>query len=227
MHMKRFFQLSSIGFAITLAPFIASAHEHQTFRIGDKEYDFTIGSLNEPVTVDDKAGVELNIWEAASGSFAGGPVTGLEETLKVEVQADGRKKIMDLTPAWGEEGSYHAVFFPTVATEYSYRLIGTINDIPVDLTFTCHGGGHVMHGGEEDNAEVEITENITRIHRTGSFSCPKEKEALGFPAEAASLDSLNDSASMGAMLGLAGLIAGLAGLTAGITALMRSRKPLS
>ena len=37
----------------------ALAHQSQLFTIGDKDYLFEVGSLNEPVFVDDKSGVEF------------------------------------------------------------------------------------------------------------------------------------------------------------------------
>lgn len=216
--MTHSFKLSAaIGFALTLSPALALAHEHQIFEIGDKTYDITIGSLNEPVTVDDKAGVELSIWQLAGSGSLDVAVTGLETTLKVEVQADGQKKIMDLAAAWGEEGSYHAVFYPTVATEYSYRLFGTLNTVPVDLTFTCNPGGHVMSGGDENTTHLKISDQITRIEQRGSFSCPQDKIVQGFPVQASTLAGLSSKVNTA-------MAFGITGLALGIVALIRSGK---
>jgi hypothetical protein len=38
---------------------VAFAHQRQLFTIGDKDYLFVVGSLNEPIFVDDKSGVEF------------------------------------------------------------------------------------------------------------------------------------------------------------------------
>jgi len=46
--------------AVLLMP-VAFAHEHQIYEINGKIYEFTMGSLNEPVAVDDKTGVDLRI----------------------------------------------------------------------------------------------------------------------------------------------------------------------
>ena len=40
---------------------LAWGHEHDTFKIGDRYYLFTIGSLNEPFVVDDTSGVDLRV----------------------------------------------------------------------------------------------------------------------------------------------------------------------
>jgi len=208
-------KILSIGFVLSLlAPVAVSAHEHQTFEIGNKTYDFTIGSQNEPVSVDDKSGVELSIWTAGEGGVA---VDGLEKTLKVELQADGQKKMMDLSATWGEPGGYYATFYPTVETSYSYRVVGTMNDVPVDLLFTCSPAGHEMHVTEPDTSRVKISENVTRTNKGGRFGCPKAKDILGFPAKATTLRSLEKRANFS-------LLIGLVGLALGATAMVRTGK---
>ena len=89
----------------SLAPF-ASAHERDTFKIGDKYYLLTVGSLNEPFVVDNISGVDLRVSQVAGpgGNGAsketgkGTPVTGLEQTLKVELAAGDKKETLSLRP---------------------------------------------------------------------------------------------------------------------------------
>ena len=38
---------------------VAFAHQRQLFTIGDKDYLFVVGSIGEPLYVDQKSGVEL------------------------------------------------------------------------------------------------------------------------------------------------------------------------
>lgn len=205
-------KLLPVAFALSLlTPIAASAHEHQTFEIGTKTYDFTIGSQNEPVIVDDKSGVELSIWTAGSGAAA---VDGLAETLKVELQADGQKKEMPLSATWGEPGGYYATFYPTAETSYSYRVFGTIDNVPVDVTFTCSPAGHEMHAVDEDDSRVKISETVTRIKKTGRFGCPKPKGELGFPNEAVTLRSLNKKATAAFTFGILGMVFGIIGMGA-------------
>ena len=70
---------------LSLAP-SASAHERDTFKIGNKYYVITVGSLNEPFVVDSMSGVDLRVSEVAgpggSAKDKGTPVTGLEQTLQ-------------------------------------------------------------------------------------------------------------------------------------------------
>jgi hypothetical protein len=42
----------------------AFAHERQLYTIGGQDYLIVIGSLNEPIIVDDKSGVDLRVLTA-------------------------------------------------------------------------------------------------------------------------------------------------------------------
>jgi len=223
--MKNVFSLAFLG--MLLSPVAAMAHETQQFQIGDETYTIVIGSRNEPTAVDDKAGVELTVTQgtvvhddtnAAPGHQDPtiGPVSGLEKTLKVEVSAGDQKKTFDLSPTWGKPGSYEAVFIPTVQTTYTYRLLGTINGVTVDLPFMCNPAGHPQTA--EDTARVEVSQNVTRILKRGAFGCPTAKEALGFPEPAPSLRSLSGSS------GGTGTALGIVALVFSIIALGRTRK---
>ena len=189
-------------------PLMASAHQHATFSIGGTEYEFVIGSLNEPVAVDDKTGVDFRVsmvgheeMAANDHHAAGGAVAGLEETLKVELIAGEKKKVLDLSPVYNTPGSYSAAFYPTVATTISYRFFGTINKVPVDLTFTCRAeGADAANEGEKD-----LGGGVIQKSKTGGFGCFAEKESLGFPEESASLKELSDSASTARTYGTTGL----------------------
>lgn len=185
---------------LLLLPLVASAHEHQTFEINGITYTFGIGSSNEPVVVDDKSGVELQIQKAGilaghedhhAGETLGG-VEGLEKTLKVELISGSSRTTMDLEPVWSAPGSYHATFYPTVATQLSYRIFGTIDEIPVDLLFTCIPR-HDMEGETVDTTRTEISPGVVRVEKRGGFGCPMEKSALGFPEAAATLEETKNS----------------------------------
>ena len=62
---------------------------------------------------------------------------GLEKTLKFEISAGDKKKILEIEPAFNDPGHYEAVFYPTIETTYNYRLFGTINNITLSLDFRC------------------------------------------------------------------------------------------
>ena len=76
----------------------------------------------------------------------------------------------------------------------SYRIFGTIENAPVDLSFTCHAGAHVM-GGAEDRTSKDMGGGVTRVMQAGMCSCPMEKAELGFPKQSAGIADLEKTAS--------------------------------
>jgi hypothetical protein len=132
--------LSSIGIVMQN---VAFAHQRQLFTIGDKDYLFVVGSLGEPLYVDQKSGVDFSaFWPDPSdpvNSRANGsrPIEGLENMLKVDVVAGDKNKTFDFEPAFMNPGHYEATFFPTVETTYNYTLFGNINGTDFRATWTC------------------------------------------------------------------------------------------
>lgn len=185
------------GTAIVISglPLMASAHQHAEYVIGGQEYEFVVGSLNEPVAVDDKTGVDFRV------SRGGAPVTGLEETLQVELIAGSAKKVFDLTPTYNAPGNYYAKYYPTVATTISYRFFGEIEGTPVDLTFTCRAEG----GAAANEGEKEVSSGVTQLSKTGGFGCPAERETLGFPEDSVAVAAVAANTSSTRSLAVAGL----------------------
>ena len=165
---------------------VAFAHQRQLFTIGDKDYLFVVGSIGEPLYVDQKSGVELfAYWPDPSdpvNSQANGtkPIEGLESMLKVDVSAGDKNKTLDFEPAFRDLGHYEAPFFPTVETTYNYTVFGNINGTDFKSTWICSPGG----GESEpisDNSTVEISPNVTRKSIMGGFGCPLPISDAGFP----------------------------------------------
>lgn len=194
--------VSVVTLALTALPQIATAHERQAFTIGQNTYLITIGSLNEPVVVDDKTGLDLRVTQVNPQTPGdrtttdAKPVEGLETTLKVELIAGAHRKILAITPAYKDPGAYRASFIPTLETTFAYRLFGTLNNTPVDLTFTC-AASEAGHAAGEDASAQQMSEGVTRIFKAGGFSCPGSKAALAFPSpiktDAEMYDALNGS----------------------------------
>ncbi len=153
----------------------ASAHETRMYDINGVEYEFVVGSLNEPVIVDDKTGVSVEI--VRDGAF----LVGAQDMLQVEMIAGDKSKVVSLSPVYGYEGQYKSNFIATVPTTLTYRVFGTLENTPVDLSFTCNPAGHPQ--SEEDTSRTEISDNVFQTLKRGSFGCPQPKEAYGFPEE--------------------------------------------
>jgi hypothetical protein len=165
---------------------VAFAHQSQLFTIGDKDYLFEVGSIGEPLYIDQKSGVEFFAsWPDPSdpaNSEANGtrPIEGLESMLKVDISAGDKNRTLDFEPAFRDPGHYEAPFFPTVETTYNYTVFGNINGTDFRATWTCSPAG-----GEgppiSDNSTVEISPNVTRKSMMGSFGCPLPISDAGFP----------------------------------------------
>lgn len=221
---------------MTVSPRLAFAHGHTSFEINEKVYSFTVGSLNEPVAVDDKTGLDLRVGsmshyahemaEMSGGSHTTTPVVGLEKTLKLELIAGNVKKVLDISPAYNDSGAYRAYFIPTVQTTFSYRLFGTIDNVPFDYTFTCNPAGHPQT--EEETEEVEISKGVTLLEKAGAFGCPVARADLGFPEKSMTSFELDTKASQAKstantsrVFALVGIAIGVLGLSSG--ALMRKK----
>ena len=140
MFKVRFVMITTITTAAILLLFstgilqnVAFAHQRELFTIGDKDYLFVVGSIGEPLYVDQKSGVELfAYWPDPSdpvNSQANGtkPIEGLEKMLKVDISAGAKNKTLDFELAFRDPGHYEAPFYPTVETTYNYTVFGNIN----------------------------------------------------------------------------------------------------
>ena len=174
------FKLITLALMLGSVSSVARAHELDMYKIGDKYYVLTVGSLNEPFVVDNISGVDLRVSQVAgpgsNSADKGTPVTGLEQTLKVDLIAGDKKETLSFDPSDEAPGAYAANFIPTVQTTYSYRIFGTINNTPVDLTFTCVPGE--VSETAEDNSQVKVSDKITRLNKVGAFGCPADMNAM-------------------------------------------------
>lgn len=188
--MIRNSSLLAVMLFVLLLPAFALAHETRVYEINGEPYIFVVGSQNEPITVDDRTGVDLRVFRAdpsdpTNRSAPGVEVLlGLEADLEVELQAGDKRSVFALSPTHGQPGRYEAIFYPTMATTYTYRFIGDIEGTDVDLSFACNPAGHV--GSEADTTEVEISDDITQIYAAGDFGCPTDRMEKMFPEQAAS-----------------------------------------
>ena len=139
---------------------------------------------NEPVAVDDKTNVVLTVISPnmtnPTNAEADGtqPITGLENSLKVDIMAGNKTLSSNLDPAFGELGVYESkTFYPTVPTTFSFRVYGDINGTSFDNTVSCNP---IL--GEDvppDNSTVKISNGVERKALIGGLECPEDR--TGFP----------------------------------------------
>ena len=75
----------------------ASAHETHVYDINGIEYRIVIGSLGEPVIVDDKTGLDLRIFRNEE------PFVGAQDSLQVEMIAGSATRVENIEPVHGAE----------------------------------------------------------------------------------------------------------------------------
>ena len=120
---------------------------------------------------------------------------GLEQTLQVEFIYGDKREVRQLEPLDAPAGMF-ANFPPTRSEQYSYRLFGTVEGTPIDLTFSCNPAGHIV-----DRTTVKergrLSPSVTRVYKIGSIVCPDEKRivAFGFPDTTVTKAALHNEVS--------------------------------
>lgn len=138
MRLRR---LSAIGAVAALlgllsAPAELLAHERRTVAGG--KYELVVGWDTEPPFVNQKNAATIRISRA--GTNPAQPVTGAEQTLKVEIRQDGQTRTFDLRPVFGQPGYYAADIVPTRAGDYVWAFGGSIGGDTVNEAFDSAAG---------------------------------------------------------------------------------------
>ena len=160
------------------------AHQRALYSINGKDYLMEVEMTNEPVAVDDKTSIELTVvspnMTTPMDPEADGvqPITDLENSLKMDIQAGNKTLTSDLDPAFGELGVYESqTYYPTIPTTYSFRVYGDINGTQFDNTFACNP--ILGEDAPPDNSTVKISNGVERKALTGGLDCPEYR--VGFP----------------------------------------------
>jgi hypothetical protein len=172
------------------------AHGH--VEVGD--YELIIGFTNEPAFEGEPNGLELVV----TNHMTGEPVVGLETSLRAEIIFGSSRRELALQPMFGEEGAYTADILPTEPGDYTWRVFGTIEDTPVDVSLTS---------GPETFSGVEAI---------SAASFPEAEPSTGDLM--ASVEAAENSARTALLVAVLGALLGLAGLAAGLFALQAARR---
>lgn len=125
--------LAGLGLALWAALPPARAHEGR--EVADGAYTVVFGWRIEPTYTGLFNGPEFTVERNETRT----PVSGLEDSLQIEVLFGGRSKLLRLRGT-GEAGHYTADLIPTRPGDYSFRIFGMIDDTPIDETFSSVDG---------------------------------------------------------------------------------------
>jgi len=162
------------------------AHQKQLYTIGNDKYLFAAGFLNEPVYVDDKSGVDLFVYTPdpkdpmSTDSNSTKPVEELQDSLKAEISAGAKTKVLDLEPDEEQPGHYTASFIPDVETTYKFRIFGNLSGSPISIDFSCSPGA-VSEDTIISNSTEKISDTVTRNGVIGGYECPAPRSDGAFP----------------------------------------------
>lgn len=154
--------------------------------------------------------------EAHAAAGLSGPVTGLEDTLQVEVThiSSGQSTVMALAPLFEHPGAYTADFIPTQPGGYRFRFFGSIEGQPFDEVFES---GANTFDAVQSRAVAQFP-----------IALPSVRELEGVVRSSkASADAARDEAAGARVIGIVGIVVGAIGLAtaAGAVALViRSRR---
>lgn len=200
MKASALFRLPAALLAATLLTLLtagtAGAHGHE--HVGP--YELVIGFRVEPAVQGEVNGLDLRVTNHETEE----PVLGLEETLQAEISFGGATMPLTLRPRFGQDGAYTADVLPTEAGDYTFRIFGSIEGTPVDLSMTSS---------------------------PDTFSSVATKAAISFPAPeataaelAAATAAAQQQARIALTVGVAGALLGLAGLGVALASLRGRRQ---
>jgi hypothetical protein len=204
MSFKHLGVLAASVFALAMGSFLittsdAEAHERRT--VG--AYNFVVGWLNEPALLNEPNAVDLRITRASDASN----VTGLEQTLKLQVKSGEKSIDVQVRPRFNMPGAYDGRLLPTAIGVYSFIVTGTIEGQTVNETFTAGTGtfGLIEEGNAFPNplpSNQDLEERLVVL-------------------ESGAADGDGDDADGAMIVGIAGVVIGIVGLAVGGYALTK------
>ena len=126
---------SMILILVSIGVLSVSGHERRLYTIGDQDYLFVVGSMNEPAFVDDKSGVEVFAWwpdptdPMNSQANETKPIEGL--TLKTDVSAGGK----NITLIWNRHSVIQDITKQCFIQQYQLHIAIQYMEILMVLHF--------------------------------------------------------------------------------------------
>ena len=144
------------------------------------------------------------------------PVTGLEDTLQVEVThlSSGQSTVMALAPLFERPGAYTADFIPTQPGGYRFRFFGSIDGQPFDEAF------------ESGANTFDAVQSRTAAQFPVTLPSVRELDGVVRTSQA-SADEALDAVARARVIGIVGIAVGAVGLgtaAVAIALVVRSRR---
>jgi hypothetical protein len=138
MHFRGRIAIGAVCLLVCLLapPSLALAHERRT--LGAGKYDVVVGWDSEPAFVDQRNAAGIRVSRA--GTSPAEPVTGLEQTLQLQIRQGSQTRQFQLRPVFGQPGYYVADVVPTRAGDYVWTFTGAIGGDQVNETFDSADG---------------------------------------------------------------------------------------
>jgi hypothetical protein len=136
--------------------------------------------------VDDKSGVDFYAYTPdpkdpmSTDSNSTKPIEELQDSLKAEISAGAKTKVLDLEPDEEQPGHYTSSFIPDVETTYKFRIFGNLSGSPVSIDFSCSPGA-VSEDTVVSNSTEKISDTVTRNGVIGGYECPAPRSDGAFP----------------------------------------------
>jgi hypothetical protein len=178
-----------LSFLFALLPSL-TVLAHGRTEVGD--YQFVIGFRTEPAYAGEPNGLDLSVTNKDTEE----PVTGLEDTLQVEIIYGASKQELDIRTQFGEDGAYTADVLPIEAGDYTWHIWGDVEGTPVDITMASS---------------------------PDTFSAVRAKSEVSFPAAEPTVHDLQAEIQRASTMGIVGAVLGGLGLVVGLVGFFRKR----
>ena len=184
---------------ILFIPLISYGHERQIIKLGNADYLFLMGLENESGTVGRIASFEFSIGAPVSPRSTIRPDEPEEKlnfsidhskSLKVEVTADNQKRSFDIQRDnfyIYKTGIHRIPFYPTTEGIYHFRIFGTVDNHPIDVSVACtpvktHEEAEAVHPPQILAEEFTMGSPLAvRKYKSGGFQCPLPEETFKLP----------------------------------------------
>jgi hypothetical protein len=138
MHIRHLLAICFVASVLALTSVSSVALAHERRALGAGKYDVVVGWEVEPAYVGEKNAASIRISKA--GTNPAEPVTGVEQTLKVDIRQGAQSKSFDLRAVFGQPGYYVADIIPTREGDYIWTFNGSIGDDKVAEKFDTADG---------------------------------------------------------------------------------------